>query len=315
MGFTLPQFGIFAQGTHAHHFLEFDLRPGVTPDRGGRLVPEAAHARRLGRWREPGRRVRSRRMARGRAGGGAGVADRVPRGHGARRPPGAGDPARRLDLDQRQRGRRHLRSRTGRRGAVDDVALLAAEQPGFTYHEGRDETGFVDGTANPPVRRAADVALVPPGEPGEAAATSSRCDGCTTSTRSISSRREQERGDRANEGRKHRAVRREKPPTHTSPALRSATDELQIFRRSVPYGTVDEHGLYFVAFSADRSRFDRMLARMFGPRRCARPSDDFSRRSAALTTSRPRTRRCGHWRVRKRSKPGTAALTCDAPRT
>src|SRR5712671_5214616 len=30
MGFVLPQFGIFAQGTHAHHFLEFDLRPGVT---------------------------------------------------------------------------------------------------------------------------------------------------------------------------------------------------------------------------------------------------------------------------------------------
>jgi len=27
------------------------------------------------------------------------------------------------------------------------VASLAAEQPGFTYHEGRDETGFVDGTA------------------------------------------------------------------------------------------------------------------------------------------------------------------------
>src|SRR5271167_1595032 len=29
--FTLPQFGIFAQGTYAHHFLEFDLKPGVTP--------------------------------------------------------------------------------------------------------------------------------------------------------------------------------------------------------------------------------------------------------------------------------------------
>jgi porphyrinogen peroxidase len=29
MGFTLPQFGIFAQGTDAHHFLEFDLRDGV----------------------------------------------------------------------------------------------------------------------------------------------------------------------------------------------------------------------------------------------------------------------------------------------
>jgi hypothetical protein len=29
--FILPQFGIFAQGTHAHHFLEFDLRAGVSP--------------------------------------------------------------------------------------------------------------------------------------------------------------------------------------------------------------------------------------------------------------------------------------------
>jgi porphyrinogen peroxidase len=40
--------------------------------------------------------------------------------------------------------------------------------------------------------------------------------------------------------------------------------ELQIYRRSVPYGTVAEHGLYFVAFSADRARYDLMLARMFG---------------------------------------------------
>ena len=40
--------------------------------------------------------------------------------------------------------------------------------------------------------------------------------------------------------------------------------ELEIFRRSVPFGTAEEHGLYFVAFSAERSRYDRMLARMFG---------------------------------------------------
>jgi putative iron-dependent peroxidase len=41
-------------------------------------------------------------------------------------------------------------------------------------------------------------------------------------------------------------------------------EERSIYRRSVPYGTVSEAGLYFVAFSADRTRFDRMLARMFG---------------------------------------------------
>ncbi len=41
-------------------------------------------------------------------------------------------------------------------------------------------------------------------------------------------------------------------------------DELPIYRRSVPYGELAEHGLQFVAFSADRIRLDRMLARMFG---------------------------------------------------
>ena len=41
-------------------------------------------------------------------------------------------------------------------------------------------------------------------------------------------------------------------------------EELEIYRRSTPYGRVGELGLYFVAFSADRSRFDKMLARMFG---------------------------------------------------
>jgi len=38
--------------------------------------------------------------------------------------------------------------------AVDPAAELAAEQSAFTYRGGRDITGFVDGTANRPVRRA-----------------------------------------------------------------------------------------------------------------------------------------------------------------
>ena len=40
--------------------------------------------------------------------------------------------------------------------------------------------------------------------------------------------------------------------------------ELEIYRRSVPYGRVAELGLYFVAFSADHTRFEKMLRRMFG---------------------------------------------------
>ena len=58
---------------------------------------------------------------------------------------------------------------------------------------------------------------------------------------------------------------RSRPP-HTSRGSRStqAARGLEIFRRSVPYGTVEEHGLYFVAFSADPSRYGEMLARMLG---------------------------------------------------
>jgi putative iron-dependent peroxidase len=41
-------------------------------------------------------------------------------------------------------------------------------------------------------------------------------------------------------------------------------EELEIYRRSTPYGTVAEHGLCSLAFSADLSRFTKMLARMFG---------------------------------------------------
>ena len=58
-----------------------------------------------------------------------------------------------------------------------------------------------------------------------------------------------------------------KPPTAHIARVEiddEAGNELPIYRRSVPYGTVDEAGLYFVAFSADRTRYERMLARMFG---------------------------------------------------
>ena len=41
-------------------------------------------------------------------------------------------------------------------------------------------------------------------------------------------------------------------------------EELAIFRRSVPYGSLDEAGLFFLAFCHDQSIFDVMLAHMFG---------------------------------------------------
>ncbi len=264
MGFTLPQFGIFAQGTQAHHFLEFDLRPGVrataalpsfrrlrTPDvsAGGinLVVAFGAEA-----WRDVAPSMTPASLA---------PFTEVAGPDGHRAPPTQHDVWMWISGSASDVTFDHARAAAA---AVADVAVLAAEQPGFTYHEGRDETGFVDGTANPPVRRAADVALVPPGEPGEAGSH-------VLAMRWV---HDLDAFHRLPIAEQERVIGRSKPesiemsddekPPDAHIARVELGDDDEIFRRSVPYGTVAEHGLYFVAFSADRLRFDRMLARMFG---------------------------------------------------
>jgi putative iron-dependent peroxidase len=150
--------------------------------------------------------------------------------------------------------------------ALAPVATLASEQPSFVYLDSRDLTGFIDGTENPPVHEAPEVAIVADG-PGAGgsfvilqrwvhdlaafhAQTLQEQEGVFGRTKPDSV----ELDDEA------------KPATaHISRVvIEEDGEELEIYRRSTPYGTVGEHGLQFVAFSADPSRFDKMLARMFG---------------------------------------------------
>ncbi|MGZ4132214.1 MAG: Dyp-type peroxidase [Actinomycetota bacterium] len=267
MPFTLPQFGIFAQGTDSHHFLEFDLRPGVTatqavasfrrlraPDvsAGGVNIVVAFGA---DAWRE------------------VAPSESPPSWSDFREiegPSGRKAPATQHDAWIWISGSApdvtwdHARAATR---ALEDVVELVAEQAGFAYRDGRDITGFIDGTANPPVRRAADVALVPPGQPGQGGShviamrwihdldAFDRLS--VTEQQGVFGRTKRDSVELSDT---------EKPPTAHIARVEVTVDdeELEIFRRSVPYGTVAEHGLYFVAFSADPSRFDSMLARMFG---------------------------------------------------
>ena len=267
MEFTLPQSGIFAQGTRAHYFLEFDLRPGVTatvalasflrlqaPDvsAGGVNLVLAFGA---DAWREAAPSMAPASLA------------PFP---GVQGPDGHRAPATQHDAWIWISGSTpditwdHARAAVG---AVSEVAVLANEQPGFLYHDGRDETGFIDGTANPPVRRAADVALVPLGTPGEAGShvLAMRWVHDLDAFHRLSIH-EQERVFGRTKLDSVELSHGEKPPdAHIARVeLDVEGEELEIFRRSVPYGTIQESGLYFVAFSADPSRFQRMLARMFG---------------------------------------------------
>jgi putative iron-dependent peroxidase len=135
------------------------------------------------------------------------------------------------------------------------------------YRDSRDLTGFIDGTENPPVEEGPEVALIPPGEPGEGGAfvITQRWvhDLAAFHARSVSEQEGTIGRTKPDSIELDAAI---KPPdAHISRVvIEEDGEELEIYRRSTPYGTVREHGLYFLAFSADVSRFDKMLARMFG---------------------------------------------------
>jgi putative iron-dependent peroxidase len=151
--------------------------------------------------------------------------------------------------------------------ALDPVAVLADETTGWTYKENRDLTGFIDGTENPSLAVAPEVAVIPHGLPGE---------GCSVvlvqkwvhdivawDGLSIT---EQERvmgRTKADSIELDEEVRG--PQSHVSRnVIEEDGRELHIFRRNSPFGAATEHGTMFVGFSADQRRLARMLSRMVG---------------------------------------------------
>ena len=265
---TVPQFGIFAQGTIAHEFIEFDLRPDVEM---GRATAALAQLRApsvsagginlvIGFGSELWKTV---------------APDQAPADLGNFSPIGRlgghHAPATQHDFWLWISGSSQDVVFEHARAAVkmlSDVATVASEQPCFVHRDSRDLTGFIDGSANPMTHEAPEAALIPDGQPGEGGAH-------VLVMRWIHDLAAFEKLPvKEQEG----VIGRSKPSSieMTGEALPAdahiarvqindeAGEELPIYRRSVPYGTVAEHGLYFVAFSADRTRFDRMLARMFG---------------------------------------------------
>jgi putative iron-dependent peroxidase len=290
-----PQPGVFAQGTRFHHHLEFDARPRIGPRAyrtalavlrapavtagGANLVVGFGPSlwRRLARdpaedvaavlaAHRPARAIAGR--SRAIAGRSRAIAGRSRAGTGV---PGTSVPATQHDLWVWIHGSGPdvvLDVARATADAFAPVASLATDQPGFVYGASRDLTGFIDGTENPTVEEAPDVALIADGQPGAGGsfAITQRWVHDLAAFHTLSLR-DQEGVFGRTKADSIELAPEEKPPTaHIARVVVEGEDgeELQIYRRSVPYGNVTEHGLYFVAFSADPARFDRMLARMFG---------------------------------------------------
>lgn len=151
--------------------------------------------------------------------------------------------------------------------AVRDVSRVANEQPCFVYKDSRDLTGFIDGTKNPTPLDAPTVALIPAGQPGAGGShvMAMRFVHDLDAFEKVPVE-EQERIV----GRKKRdsaeLTAEQMHPLGHIPRTRLYDDGklMEIFRRGVPFGTVNTQGLFIAAFSAERKRFDAMLQAMFG---------------------------------------------------
>lgn len=143
-----------------------------------------------------------------------------------------------------------------------DLATVVHEQPCFTYQASQDLTGFEDGTENPPVDEAIESATIP-GDGGSIVLLQRWVHDLDGFEALELSDREQVIG-RTFAG----SVELDPSPDNSHVARvvieDEAGEELEVFRRSTAFGGVQEHGLMFLAFSADRARLQRMLERMAG---------------------------------------------------
>ncbi len=266
---TFPQFGIFAQGTVAHEFLEFDLLPDVDLAAVGDALLEL---------RVPAVSAGGVNLV---LGFGADLwralaPDEAPADLGPFRPLGAPGghraPAEQHDLwlwlngSSRDVVFEHARAAAS---TLERVLTVATDQPAFVHRDSRDLTGFIDGTANPMLLEAPQAALVPEGRPGAGGShvLAMRWVHDLVAFEALTIEEQENVFGRTKLDSIEFVGSRLPPTAHIARVQIDdpSGEEVQIYRRSVPYGTTREHGLLFVAFGADRDRFDRMLARMFGP--------------------------------------------------
>ena len=145
--------------------------------------------------------------------------------------------------------------------ALHDVAKVAGETSSWPYQHDRDLTGFIDGSENPTLIEAPDLAVI--GEGPGAGGTILLLQKWSHDTAAWESlpvtEQEQVIGRRKDD-----SVELEDKPDDSHVARTDQDRFGKIFRRNMPYGTVTDHGTMFVGFSSDQKRFSEMLESMAG---------------------------------------------------
>jgi putative iron-dependent peroxidase len=156
------------------------------------------------------------------------------------------------------------------RAAIDalaPVAHLASEVAGWTYKENRDLTGFIDGTENPPLSEAPEVALIPDDSPGAGGSVVliQKWMHDAPAFEALSVEKQEKVIGRTKEASIELDEEVRGAQSHVSRTVIEVDGvERHIFRRNTPFGTATEHGTMFIGFSCEQYRLARMLARMAG---------------------------------------------------
>jgi putative iron-dependent peroxidase len=259
----LPQAGIFALGTLAHAYLEFDLAPGAEPVTMVAAAAGVSEPRTtmggvnlvIGIGPELWAAVAPAQVPRDAAGFEAPVVGRD----------GYTMPATQHDLVMWVAGASYdvvFDVSLALVDALSGTAVLVDETVGWSYHRDLDLTGFIDGTENPSLSTAPSMVLIPDGAPGAGGTVLllQKWEHDAASWMGLPDADQERVIGRT----KLDSIELDDRPT-TSHAARTDQDQFgHIFRRNTPYGSVLNHGTMFVGFSPARQPLHAMLESMAG---------------------------------------------------
>jgi putative iron-dependent peroxidase len=143
---------------------------------------------------------------------------------------------------------------------LEGLASLVEETSSWPYRHDRDLTGFVDGSENPTLLDAPIAALLPEGVPGAAGAVLllQKWKHKVAEWEALPISQQERIMGRT----KSDSIEFENKPADSHVARTDQDEFGKIFRRNMPYGSIDDHDTMFVGFSADQKRLSRMLDSM-----------------------------------------------------
>jgi putative iron-dependent peroxidase len=153
----------------------------------------------------------------------------------------------------------------GLQSAVAPAFSLEQRVSLFRYREGRDLTGYVDGTENPEGQRAREVALCG-GEPGYAGGSFVAVQKWVHDLDLFATfdqrRKDLTFGRRLSD---NEEIDDAPPTAHVKRTAQESFDpEAFILRRSMPFADEAERGLVFIAFGRSLDLYEALLRRMVG---------------------------------------------------